>query len=71
MVEVDEVASIKRQIRKLNKRIEKLREGESQLMGIVYGGDASHSQTLRELRSNIHNLENTIGRLNDWLQRFR
>lgn len=63
MVEVDDAAPVRNEIRKLNKRLLKLRESESQIMKIVYGGNVSYSQTLQDMRGSIADLENTIARL--------
>lgn len=70
MVEVDPSIELKEQIRKLNKRILKLRESESELMRIVYGGNVSYSGTLRDIRDEIANLYPVINSINTILAHY-
>lgn len=68
MVEVSAAADLKRQIRKLNKRLLKLRESESALMTIVYGGCELYGRVLWETRDSISSISNTLEMLNVTLE---
>lgn len=70
MVEVDTRAAIKKQMRKLNKRILKLRESESVIMSVVYGGNDSHARILWEIRDSIATLDILIANLDVELVRY-